>query len=642
MEGPGIGCRLLRGLAALVLPVALLLSACQPTQPAPGGESVPLTLVAKATDSHSYARPDVARVRHVDLDLTADFRAKVLKGTAALTLETDASARQVVLDIKALDILRVTDASGAPLRFSIGKADPVKGSPLVIELPQGAQKVIVAYQTTAATEALQWLDPSQTAGKRQPFLFSQGQPILTRTWIPTQDSPRIRQTYSATITVPRGLTALMSAERLTPQGEPVEGQPGLRAYRFRMDEAVAPYLIALAVGDLEFRSLGERVGVYAEPATIAAAAEEFSDLEKMLNAAEKLYGPYRWGRQDILVLPPSFPFGGMENPRLTFATPTILAGDKSLVSLIAHELAHSWSGNLVTNATWDDFWLNEGFTVYIENRIMEELYGRERAVMLQALGFADLREALEAIKDKDLQKLHTNLKGRHPDDGFSEVPYEKGAAFLRMLEEQLGRRRLDTYLKGYFDRYAFSSMTTEAFVADLREHLLRNDRALEDRLKVQEWLYEAGLPDNVVVPQSRSLALVESEATAFTQGITPDQLHTNDWETPHWLYFLKALPPDLSTGQLQTLDETFGFSQSRNAEIRFAWLKLAIAHRYEPAFGSLEDFLTSQGRRKFIAPLYADLMAQPEWGVEMARRIYAEARPGYHQVTRETVDKIVR
>ncbi|MFT4089940.1 MAG: M1 family metallopeptidase [Asticcacaulis sp.] len=617
------------------------MAACKPVQPSSPEGSVPLALVKNAVDAHSYAKPNTARVRHVDLNLTADFKARVLKGTAALTLETDASARQVILDIKALDILRVADASGAPLKFTIGKADPVKGSALIIDLPQGAQKVIVTYQTTAETEALQWLEPSQTAGGKYPFLFSQGQSILTRTWIPTQDSPMVRQTYTANITVPRALKAVMSADMLTPDGEAVPGQPDQRVYRFRMDEAIPPYLIALAVGNLEFRSIGKRTGVYAEPVTIRAAASEFADMEKMLLAAEKLYGPYRWGRYDVLVLPPSFPYGGMENPRLTFATPTILAGDKSLVSLIAHELAHSWSGNLVTNGTWDDFWLNEGFTVYFENRIMEEIYGKERALTLQSLGFSELKETLAGLKEDELQKLHIRLKGRHPDEGFSDVPYEKGAAFLRMLEAQFGRQKLDAYLKGYFERYAFQSMTTEAFLADLREHLLRNDRALEDRLHIQAWLNEPGLPDNAVAPVSRTLNLVEGEAAAFAQGVEPSMLRTSDWETQAWLHFLKSLPADLSDSQLESLDKAFKLTNSGNSEIRFAWYRLVIAHHYEPALPSLENFLTSQGRRKFIAPLYTDLMAQSGWGEEMARRVYAKARSGYHQVTRETVDKIV-
>ncbi|MDC7682733.1 M1 family metallopeptidase [Asticcacaulis sp. BYS171W] len=628
---------------AAALAGGLTLMACQPKPVEPAAEnSEVLTLVRNAADVHSYAQPNVARVRHVDLNLTADFKAKVLKGTAALTLETDPAAKQVVLDIKALDIQGVTDASGAALKYTVGKADKYLGSALTIELPQGAQKVVVHYQTTDKTEALQWLSPSQTEGKVHPFLFSQGQSILTRSWIPTQDSPAVRQTYSATILVPKELTAVMSAKMLTPKGEAVDGKPGLKAYRFEMDEAIPPYLIALAIGDIDFRSTGKRTGVYAERAMVEKSAAELEDLEKFVTAAEKIYGPYRWGRYDVLVLPPSFPFGGMENPRLTFATPTILAGDKSLVSLIAHELAHSWSGNLVTNATWDDFWLNEGFTTYFENRIMEEVYGKDRALMLQSLGYTSLEGELKGIENPMLQQLHTNLKGKHPDDGFSDVPYEKGAAFLRLLEQTFGRKRFDAYLKGYFQRYAFKGMTTEGFVADMRENLFKGEVGIEDRLKLNEWLYKPGLPSNAVAPISDAFARVDAQVEAFKTGTPAKDLQTGEWVTQEWQRFLEELPQDMTEAQLKDLDATFGFTTTHNSEILFDWLKIAIAHHYEPAMKPLETFLTSQGRRKFVKPLYEDLMAQKGWGVDMAKRVYATARPLYHDVTRSTVDGIVK
>ena len=413
---------------------------------------------ARPDDAHSYARPSEAVVHHVALDLAADFEAETLAGTATLTVEGRPGATEVVLDTRDLAIERVTDAAGAPLRFAVGPSDPILGAPLTVALPPadplvgdrpGSRLVVVHYRTAPTAAAVQWLGPAQTTSG-QPFLFTQGEAILTRTWVPTQDSPGIRQTYEAAITVPANLTAVMSAQA---QGEPVAAG-ATRTFRYALDKPVPPYLIALAVGDLAFRPIGDQTGVWAEPAVVEAAAAEFAEVDEMIEAAEALYGPYRWGRYDLLVLPPSFPFGGMENPTLTFATPTILAGDRSLVSLVAHELAHSWSGNLVTNATWSDFWLNEGFTVYFENRIMEAVYGPARAEMLRQLGRADLMAELETLPAAD-QTLHVDLAGRDPDDGFTSVPYDKGAAFLFTVESVVGRERLDAFLRGYFDRNAF-------------------------------------------------------------------------------------------------------------------------------------------------------------------------------------------
>jgi leukotriene-A4 hydrolase len=309
--------------------------------------------------------------------------------------------------------------------------------------------------------------------------------------------------------------------------------------------------------------------------------------------------------------------------------------------LVAHELAHSWSGNLVTNATWDDFWINEGFTVYFENRIMEEIYGKDRAMMLQALGYSDLLADLKALPP-ELQKLHTKLKGRDPDDGFTKIPYEKGAAFLRLLEQTYGRKRFDAYLKGYFQRYAFKSMTTEGLVEDMRENLFRGDPTIEDKLKLKQWLYEPGLPSNAIIPLSSAFVKVDEQLKAFLSGTPPLELKTEGWVTQEWQRFLEGLPEDISLTQMAALDQAFNFTKSGNSEILFAWLKLSIKRRYEPAMPELETFLTSQGRRKFVAPLYKTLMEQESWGKDMAKRVYTTARPLYHEVTRSTVDGIVK
>ncbi len=637
--------RRLAAAAAAVLMLGAGVAGLIGCQPKPSGRATPEAMVERSVDDHSYARPREARVRHVDLDLTADFTKKVLRGTASLQLETEANAKRVVLDTRALDIERVTDGSGAPLKYTIGKNDPMMGAALTVELPQGAQKVVIQYQTTPEGTALQWLSPAQTAGKQKPFLFSQGQEIHTRTWVPTQDSPAIRQTFKARIVVPSDLTAVMAAKQLTPKGEAVPGQPRQRAFRFELDKPVAPYLIALAVGDIGFKAVGKRTGVFAEKVTLDKAAAELSDMEAMLDAAEKIYGDYRWDRYDVLILPPSFPFGGMENPMVTFATPTILAGDKSLVSLIAHELAHSWSGNLVTNATWEDFWLNEGFTTYFENRIMEQVYGPERARMLQVLGYHDLQNTLSELNEAgtpDFTRLRPDLKGISPDDYFSDIPYEKGAAFLRMLEARFGRKKFDAYVRGYFERYKFQSMTTDAFLVDLRTYLLNNNADLEKQLQIHQWLFERDLPSNAIVPTSPALDQVMAQVHAFAGGTDAKTLDVSDYSTQHWQYFLTQMPDTITLEQMAALDGQFKFTDSQNAEIRAVWLVLAIKKHYLPAMTAVRDFLLSQGRAKFCKPLYTELMKQPGWGVDMARRIYAEARPGYHDVTRIAVDKIVK
>ena len=597
-----------------------------------------------ATDTHSFARPQEARVTHVALDLRADFEAQTLSGTATLTLAVAPGAREVVVDTKSLVIERVADATGGTLTYTLGDADPIRGRPLRISLPAGVPRVTITYRTTPASAALQWLTPAQTAGRKRPYLFSQGEAILTRTWIPTQDSPGVRQTYRARIVVPPGLTAIMSAEHLTPGGVAV---PDGRAFEFALDQPIPPYLIALAVGDIAFRPVGPggaakgRTGVFAEPSVLDRAAYEFGDLERMLEAAEALYGPYRWGRYDILVMPPSFPFGGMENPRLTFASPTALAGDRSLTSLAAHELAHSWSGNLVTNATWRDFWLNEGFTTYFENRIMEQLYGPERAGMLRVIDRQELDEDLRRLAGTPRATvLYADLAGRDPDASLSSIPYGKGASFLRMLERHFGRVRFDAWLRSYFERHAFASMTTSAFLEDLLAGLVGNDEALERSLRVHEWLFEPGLPANDEPPTSPALEAAAMQAHRFGDGTPAASLDTAGWVTQQWQRFLSELVDRVSAAQLADLDRTFRLSEGGNAEVLFLWLRAAIRHQYMPAYPALKRFLTSQGRRKFVEPLYAELAATPQ-GRGEAARIYKEARPAYHATTRGAIEGLL-
>ncbi|MBV8519468.1 MAG: M1 family metallopeptidase [Acidobacteria bacterium] len=584
-------------------------------------------------DIHSFARPDEAVVRHLALDLAVDFERQILSGSATLSIDVHDGARELVLDTNGLTIDRVTLDDGSETTFALGDEQPYLGRSLTIAINAGTKSVKIEYASSPEAAAVQWLTPAQTAGGKDPFLFTQSQAILARTWVPCQDTPGVRMTYEATIRVPRGLMAVMSAEN--PTEASADG-----VYHFKMPQPIPSYLLALAVGDLAFRSLGRNSGVYAEKPMIEASAYELADTQKMIDAAERIYGPYRWGQYDVLVLPPSFPFGGMENPRLTFATPTILAGDRSLVSLVAHELAHSWSGNLVTNATWNDFWLNEGFTVYFERRIMEEVAGREYSEMLALLGYQDLEATVAELPPRDTH-LFLDLTGRDPDEAATKLPYEKGYSLLRLIEESVGREAFDKFLRAYFDRHAFQSMTTSAFVAELREQLLSQFPGSEDKIGVEQWIHTPGIPENAPQIKSDAFTRVEDQVEAFQRGTPAGELATKGWSTHEWIHFLRHLPKNLTREQMAQLDAAFHFTDSGNSEVLHEWLMAAIEHRYETAYDALERFLLRQGRRKFLKPLYQKLAETPE-GLERAGKIYAKARPTYHSVSYRTIDQIVK
>jgi leukotriene-A4 hydrolase len=601
------------------------------------GATAPILTTQDAVDPHSYAKPLEARVTHVALDLSVDFDAKRVGGTATLDIERRHDAKQIILDDNGLEIGSVSDGSIQPLQWKVGENDSRIGAPLAIALKSDTKRIVIRYRSAPDAGALQWLNPQQTAGKKAPFLFSQGQSIENRSWIPTQDSPGIRQSWEATIHVPAGMTAVMSAPR---SAEPIT-QGGESVFNFRIEHNVASYMIAIAVGDLAFKPLGPRTGVWAEPATIDAAARELSDTEKMVAAAERLYGPYRWGRYDALVLPPSFPFGGMENPTMTFLTPTFIAGDKSLVSLVAHELAHSWSGNLATNATWNDFWLNEGMTTYAERRIVEELYGEKVADEQIALGIDAMNKAVAENGGPNGHdtRLHLDLKGRHPDDGLSDIAYEKGAALMRTIEANVGRERFDKWLKSWFDRHAFQPVTTAILLKDVHTNLVAGDKALENKLMLDRWVYRPGVPPNMVRPPATVFAEQDRAASRFAGGGAPPSGWAK-WTTDERLRFLNRLPRKLSKARLDALQSAFDLNGSTNMEVRFAWLDLAVSSRYDPALPSLEQFLTSQGRGKFVRPLIKALDKDRIWGRPVAMKIYAEARPIYHPVVTRELDEL--
>jgi aminopeptidase N len=589
-------------------------------------------------------------VRHLRLHLAVDFAQRTLAGTATwLLAEPTATATagqlgetSLVLDTRDLLLESVSlgeTADGPAAAYTLGAADAVLGQALHVQLPAGTAAVTVRYRTAPTAAALQWLKPTQTAGDF-PFLFTQSQAILARTWLPCQDSPGVRFTYEATVEIfgpERGqLLALMSAEN--PQHTAADGR-----YQFRMGQPVPAYLMALAVGRLDFAPLSGRTGIYAEPATLARTTYEFADLEQMVAAAEQLYGAYRWERYDLLVLPPSFPFGGMENPRLTFVTPTILSGDRSLTSLVAHELAHSWSGNLVTNAIWNDFWLNEGFTVYFERRIMERLYGSSYADMLQVLGEADLQATIgELGVTSPATHLRLHLAGRDPDDGLNDIAYEKGCLLLLTLEQLVGRPRLDAFIKEYFARFSFQSMDTTTFIDYLQRELLDPEPGLAERLDLGAWVDGPGLPANAPVAHSARFDAVAAVLTQFNSGTPAAALvsATAEWSSHEWVHFLQGLSPTLPAAELAALDAAFRFTASGNAELLAAWFPLALRAGYAPADAALTNFLLHVGRRKFLVPLYRALLATPN-GRARAQEIYRQARLNYHSVATSTLDTLL-
>ncbi|MDH3267196.1 MAG: M1 family aminopeptidase/hydrolase, partial [Gammaproteobacteria bacterium] len=456
-------------------------------------------------DHHSFANTEDYRITHIDLDLAVDFARQVISGTATLAIDRLADSNAPLrLDTRELRIDSVRARSNDQLRdtgFSLGDAVAFLGSPLSIDLPADSSTVAIYYETVPSASGLQWLEPRQTAGKRQPFLFTQAQAIHARSFVPLQDTPGVRFTYNATVRTPRELRAVMSADN-----DPDAEKDGL--YQFSMPQPIPSYLLALAVGDLEFMPMGRRTGVYAERELLQAAAAEFADTEAMLEATEEVYGPYRWDRYDLLILPPSFPFGGMENPRLSFITPTVIAGDRSLVSLIAHELAHSWSGNLVTNSSWRDMWLNEGFTTYLTYRIMQIVYGDDRYKMEMSLGFADLQDDLDDLDDNDT-RLANDIRGRDPDEVFTNIPYEKGSLFLHEIEQSIGRETFDRFLLDYFNKFAFKSLSTEDFLQHLGGTLLRSHGELLDAARIREWIYSPGIPENAPRPRSDAFTRVD-------------------------------------------------------------------------------------------------------------------------------------
>lgn len=584
-------------------------------------------------DPHSFAKPNEAIVEHLDWQAEIDFDARLIYATASWRIRQQSGVREISFDTDSLDILKVwLDDDTAPV-WSKAATKPHLGAALVVKITPQTQLVHIQYRTNAGAKALQWLEKDQTQGGKAPFLFTQGQAILTRSWLPCQDSPGIRFSFDARVEVPKGMMALMSA--YNPREVEDNGM-----YRFSNNKPIPAYLFALAVGEIGFKPLNERSGVYAEPAMLEKAWWEFAELPGMIDAAEELFGPYPWDRYDVLVLPPVFPFGGMENPMLMFATPTIITGDRSLTNLVAHELSHSWSGNLVTNASWNDFWVNEGLTTFIERRIIERIKGRDYVEMITALGNQELMVTMQDFSaEEELTKLKLSIDDRNPDLALNSIPYQKGFALLHHIEEEVGEERMGKFVQQNFQAHAFSCMTTEDFVAYLRENLLTEEQM--DRLKIMEWIYEPGLPDGFVPKRARKFETVDGEIEAFQKGAHPLSLSSAGWSTFEWIYFFRSISRFAAVEHLEALDAAFEFTQSGNAELLTAWFQLGISLDYPPIYEAVEDFVSQVGRRKLLMPIYRSMLTHPH-SAAFGKKLYETNRMYYHPVSRNSLDELMK
>ena len=583
-------------------------------------------------DEHSFSVAEKAVVKHLDLNIKVDFETQTISGKASWKIDNISKGKEIIFDENTLEIEKVTLGDDEkPAKFKLGTEVEFHGKPLIVSIEPNTKKVNIYYHTTKDAVALQWLKPEQTADKTKPFLFSQGESVWTRTWIPCQDSPSIRFTYNAKVTVPKDLIALMSA--VNPQKKNETG-----VYTFVQNKKIPSYLMAIAVGDVAFKSIDGRTGVYAEPSVLDKAAWEFAELGKMVHAAEKLYGPYRWGRYDVLVLPPSFPYGGMENPNLTFLTPGVIAGDRSLTSLLAHELGHSWSGNLVTNATWDDVWLNEGFTTYVEHRIGEEIFGKDEAKMQDVLSHKGLQDNIAemGVKNPDT-RLKVDTQGRNPDESLSDIPYEKGYAFLQTIEEAVGRQKFDAFIKEYFNAHAFQSITTEDFVAFINKVLIKDDKNLEEKIKLDEWIYQPGIPLNITTPISEDFTKIDS-IQAHWRKTGVKGLASQIKSTTEKQHFIDYLPKDLTEKEMAAIDGEFHFTDKGNFVIKRQWFVQAIRHNYKPAKTAIENFMIATSRTGSLQTLYKEMVKTSE-GKDWAKSIFEKAKSGYHLTTVQDLQK---
>jgi leukotriene-A4 hydrolase len=598
------------------------------------------------------SNPLEAKVNSITLSLNVDFERKVLAGHVDLHTElVKEGVTTLVLDTRALNVQKATLVGNDEqvLEHKLSETNPAFGNSLTITLPStlavGTKFTVrVYYETTRDSTALQWLEPRQTAGKKYPYLFSQCQAIHARSLTPCQDTPSNKITYDATITVAAPLTALMSATSTA-----TSTNNNVNTFSFTQKVPIPTYLIAIAVGHLVSREIGPRSSVWSEPEMVEAGAHEFANTEKFIKTGEDLLTPYVWGRYDVLLLPPSFPYGGMENPQLTFVTPTLLAGDRSLENVIAHEIAHSWMGNLVTNKYWSEFFLNEGFTVFIERKIIARLGGEKLFDFEALVGWKHLKDDIEHFgATNPLTALRPNLEGVDPDDAFSSVPYEKGFNLLCYLQSIVGVKEFEAWLKLYVQKFQYQSITANQMKEFFLSHFkAKGDEALSkelDKIDWQTWFDKPGLSDKIDFSTELAdgaIALAKKWVEKNGEGTSPDDLkHFTSGQVVMFLDQLLVLSTNqpLSPATIEEIDKKYGLTEKRNSEWRFRWYTLCIRAGHTKIFPHVVSFLTEQGRMKFVRPLYRELFKHSA-GKELAVSTFKEHKGSYHLIASRLVSK---
>ncbi len=586
-------------------------------------------------DIFSSSEPKRITTHHIDLDLMVDFATKTLQGKATLQLENLSGTRQLVLDTRGLEISLVT-ADGVSTPWQLGETT-ADGRPLVIDITSATRAVTVQYSTRPEADGLFWMQPAQTTGRVSPYLYSQNEPDSARSWIPLQDTPSVRITYNAVVRVPAGMMALMSAENPT----------SLRAdgvYSFRMDQPIPSYLIALAVGRLQFRALDERTGIYAEPELLNTAVNELHYIPDMVDAAEKLLTPYPWKRYDVLLMPPTYIVGGMEHPRLNFLNPAVVTGNLPAQvvpsSLVAHELAHSWAGDLVTLSTWSDVWLNEGITSYLTLRILEEVDGRGRA---EHGYFAD-RSTYESIVASNptphTTMLHRPFRtGERPGSAFSSTAYIKGDLFIKTLEDIAGRIELDRFLKLWFEALAFRWADDRMFIRLFEASVLARQPQLRDTVRLEQWIYESGLPANVTAPLTSTLyQSAAAAASSFRGGRNASEFAKVGWRVLDLDLFLRIAIVDVER-RMTEVDAAFALSTWTTPPL--IWMQASARTGYLPARAAIERVLSRGGPNSWVTSLYENLYYTPA-SREFARQMYEKYRDRYDPSVQSYVDRLMR